>query len=251
MNRQDQSLPKKSGNFEDLQKFQAKLVSRLSSELNTPLSIIREGLDLLSEEIQDQLKEKDKKLLNVLHENVNRLTNGLNHFFELCRIEAGQMDFKRKSLDVNEFLKEVEKEFEKVVKARKLRWQVRPLPKNALIYGNAQYLLEVFKHLVDNAVKFTEKGAVEVTVKDDPKHVEFIISDTGMGISEEHRLKVFDKFEQHWPDPNRPPEGLGLGLTIAKAIVNHHQGRIWIDEKYQKGTRVIFTIPKLASKSTP
>ncbi|MBU3967915.1 MAG: cell wall metabolism sensor histidine kinase WalK, partial [Euryarchaeota archaeon] len=118
------------------------------------------------------------------------------------------------------------------------------LPK---IEGDAQRIKQVFNNLLTNAVKYTpNKGRIEVEIKEEKKHILVSISDTGMGIPEEEHEKIFEKFYTvGGKSLMRESERMGLGLTIAKGIVEAHGGRIWVKSDGEgKGSSFYFTLPK-------
>lgn len=104
-----------------------------------------------------------------------------------------------------------------------------------------QRIQQVLINLLSNAGKFTETGSITLSLhKDDSnKEVRIMVSDTGVGIPEDKRAKVFERFEKL----NEYSQGTGLGLSICKLIVEHFNGKIWVDQDYKEGARFIFTIP--------
>jgi signal transduction histidine kinase len=128
------------------------------------------------------------------------------------------------------------------VQARKKAIEVYcHIESNATIFADRDRLLQVLTNLLDNAIKFTpEGGTVRLKAEEEPDAIRFLISDTGPGISEDEREHVF---EPYWQASSTAHSGVGLGLAIAKQVVEQHGGEIWVESKPGQGTTFVFTIP--------
>jgi signal transduction histidine kinase len=111
------------------------------------------------------------------------------------------------------------------------------------IYGDEDRLMEVFKQILDNAAKFTKRGKIIVEASKTGEMVKVCVKDTGIGIRKEDRQNIFEGFTQVDGSHTREQEGLGLGLPIARKIVELHGGRMWMKSKQGKGTEFFFTLP--------
>jgi len=112
------------------------------------------------------------------------------------------------------------------------------------LYIDEDRIIQVFTNLIGNAIKFTERGHIDVSLAQKDEEVEFTISDTGIGIAAEDLPKVFNKFLQFGRAAGAGEKGTGLGLSIAKGLIELHRGRIWVESGPGKGTKFIFTLPK-------
>jgi signal transduction histidine kinase len=112
-----------------------------------------------------------------------------------------------------------------------------------LINGDEWRIGQVMGDLINNAIKFTDKGKITIRAKEEGDNIKVEIEDTGIGISKENISKMFTKFFQVETGADRKYEGTGLGLVIAKMIIEAHKGKIWIDSKLEKGSKFIFTLP--------
>ncbi len=140
--------------------------------------------------------------------------------------------------------KEVVSSFKVLAQAKKIELR-QNLPEGELEgYLDRDKIIQVFANLIGNAIKFTEKGFVEVSVHDKDDYVECVVSDTGIGIPEEGVPELFSKFRQLSRQAAPGEKGIGLGLVITKSIIELHHGKIWIESKLGEGTKVIFTLPK-------
>ena len=98
-------------------------------------------------------------------------------------------------------------------------------------------------NLIGNAIKFTRKGQIKITISKSGEMIKVCVSDTGIGISEEDQEKIFDEFWQASPGPTRSFNGTGLGLSIAKKIIARHGGRLWVESRLNQGSHFFFTLP--------
>ncbi len=219
--------------------------SHVSLQLSTPLSITREGLSLLFTQIQDKITEKEGRIFKVLVENLERVSQTVNNLIDMYKIESGEMIFKRRAAGIKEILNQARLSFEPRIKARGLQFLCRGPERDVEIYGNPDRVAQIFNHLLSNALGFTSKGSIEIAVTEKEKHVECSVSDTGTGIAEEYLPAVFLKFQHGGLSETDPRRGAGLGLAVVKGLVNLHQGKIWIESQVGKGTKVIFTLPKM------
>ncbi|TAN61963.1 HAMP domain-containing histidine kinase, partial [bacterium] len=105
-------------------------------------------------------------------------------------------------------------------------------------------IIQVFSHLIYNAVKFTDSGCIEVAIRDKDGTVECSVSDTGIGIPQEDILRVFERFTQFRRAYGPGEKGVGLGLAIIKEIIELHRGKIWVESQPGKGTKFSFSLPK-------
>jgi len=116
-------------------------------------------------------------------------------------------------------------------------------PNTPGVYGDQEKIAQVFKHLLDNAMKFTKRGSVSVDAAKIGEMLRISVKDTGVGIPPEKRKKIFDGFVQGDGSETREFAGLGLGLTITKKIVELHGGRLWVSSKANRGSEFSFTLP--------
>jgi signal transduction histidine kinase len=133
------------------------------------------------------------------------------------------------------------------VKAKEKGIELRAdLPKTSEmnLYVDEDRIIQVFTNLIGNALKFTESGSVTVSLSEKQDQVEFMISDTGMGITPEDLPNVFNKFMQFGRVVGAGEKGTGLGLSIAKGLIELHRGQIWVESEVNRGSKFIFTLPR-------
>lgn len=223
-------------------------VSTVSHELRTPLSIIKEGVSVILEKISGAINDKQEKILVSVRGSIDRLARIIDSLLDISKIQVGKMEIKKEIVNLSEIAEQVVIAFLPKAKAKNLEIRMS-FPEEAVnIHADKDKIIGIFTNLINNALKFTEKGYIEVIIKDLENEIECAVIDTGFGISKDDLLRVFGKFQQF----NRPfggsgEKGTGLGLAITKGLVEVHNGRIWVESELQKGSKFIFTLPKAGS----
>ncbi len=228
----------------EVDKMKSEFISIVSHELRTPLSIIKEGISLILDEIMGSINEKQEKLLTTARKNIDRLTNIISSLLDISKIEAGKVEIKKRLINFNSLVNELVSLFSKRARDKGLELKIALPEKGIEVYVDPEKINQVFTNLMTNALKFTKNGCVEISVKEREKDIECVISDTGIGISKEDLPKVFGKFQQFERTPGAGEKGTGLGLSITKAIVELHNGKIWVESQLGVGTKFGFNLPK-------
>ena len=238
----NQELEKAYRELETLDKSKDDFLSLVSHELRTPLSSI-----LLSTELmlygQAKSEEKQKQFLSTTMHECRRLTRLIEDILNLSKIEAGRMEFNIESLDINILIEEVLTVLHTIIETKTLNIHYRIQPEAGYLKGDKDKIIQVLTNIMFNAIKYTPNGGsvtVTVTCCDDAGTV--AIHDTGKGIKNEDIPKVFDKFRQ-LENIEHHADGTGLGMSIAKSIVERLGGSIWIESEPGNGTTVSFTLP--------
>ncbi|MDD3436233.1 MAG: ATP-binding protein [Candidatus Gastranaerophilales bacterium] len=255
--------------LERLERLKSEFISIVSHELRTPLTAIRNSLDILLSGKSGDLTENMNKFLNMAKRNSQRLSGIINDLLDLSKIEAGKMDFKFAISKIEPVIEYVKTNLEELAKEKNLHLITRLEDNFADIYADAQRLEQVLMNLVSNAIKFTpEGGKIElrtevIDAKDiNPvemfeeelkklkgKYLQVCVKDNGIGISAEHLAHVFDKFAQIETSLSRKVGGSGLGLPIAKQLLDTHNGTIWCNSKPDKGSSFYFVVPLSSEKN--
>ncbi len=223
-------------------------VSTVSHELRTPLTIIKEGVSQVHEGILGSLNEQQQKFLGISLDGISRLGRIVDELLDISKIEAGKFDLRRENIDVAALAKKIANEFSSSIKERGLQLKMECPEDEVNIYADRDRVAQVFINLIVNAMKFTEKGTLGISIKDSPKFAECSVWDTGRGIEPENLPKVFGKFQQFGQPTASAERGTGLGLAICKGIVESHQGEIRVESHLGRGTRFTFMLPKYNTK---
>ena len=237
-------LEKANEELKKLNDLKSEFVAIVSHELRTPLAVIKEFCVIMLDELKGKINDEQREFLTIINDNADRLTRLVDNLLDISKIEACKIELKRGLTDIVELARIVSSSFETFAKNKKLELR-RDFPsKKVELYIDKDAINEVFINLISNAIKFTEKGYVEISVEDKEKEVECAVSDTGIGISEKDLPKVFGKFEQFGRQDGPGEKGTGLGMAISKSLVALHHGQIRVENKLDQGTKVIFTLPK-------
>jgi PAS domain S-box-containing protein len=224
--------------------LKSEFLASMSHELRTPLHTILGFTELLEEELEGPLNEKQKRFVRHVHEDALHLLDLINDILDLSKIEAGRMDLHVESIDGAEVAAETIVAVQQLAKSKRITIENRV---SGPIYVRADgiRLREIFSNLLSNAVKFTpEGGNVRVEHYGSSEGVaQFTVSDTGIGIAAEDQEVIFDKFRQVSSTTRGVREGTGLGLAIVKRLVEMHGGSVTVESAQGRGSRFSFTIP--------
>lgn len=237
-------LEQKNHELKKLDKLKSEFVSVVSHELRTPLSIIKEGISLVLDGITGKTNSKQDKILNTSKDNIDRLARIINNLLDISKIESGKIELDKKLIDLNDLVRKVVSAFDLKLKEKKLELRIKQPLGQLDILIDEDRIIEVFTNLINNALKFTNQGYINVEVIDYPDKVQCVVEDTGIGIQKENLPKLFNKFIQFDRLDGPGDKGTGLGLSIAQGLVNLHGGKIWAESEFGQGTRIYFTLPK-------
>lgn len=230
--------------LKQLDDSKTEFLSLASHQLRTPLSAIKGYLSMVLEGSYGQIKPETSEALKSVYESNERLINLVNDLLNVTRIEAGKLEYNPVETDLNELINSVVNEL-KITAEKKnllLQYSIKKLPK---IFADPNKIRQVLINLIDNAIKYTPQG--EVTVKTsirNKKEVVVEVRDTGIGITPDKIKNLFEWFARGKGAMRLEAGGFGLGLYIAKKIIEKANGKIWAESKGKnKGTTFIFSLP--------
>lgn len=221
----------------------SQFVSMASHELRTPLTSIKEGIRLVLQGKSSQLDDKQKKFLGLAQRNVDRLARLINNVLDFQKLDSGKIDFNIQENDANEVVREIKETTATLANDKKLSLITELDESLPIVKFNRDKIMQVLMNLVNNAIKFTDQGGVTITSAKEGNTIRISVQDTGPGIKEEDLPRLFHEFEQLTDISNRKPGGSGLGLVISKKIIERHNGKIWAESEYGKGTTFHFVLP--------
>ncbi len=225
-------------------------VSMISHELRTPLSIAKEAVNLVLDGVPGKLNDQQQHILQISKRNIDRLTRMINNLLNLSRIETGRLVLKRRPVDLCMLVTDVLSSYELTAAEKGVKLETCFSQRPIDISVDPDCIAEIISNLVGNALKFTERGYIRISVEEGLDDVECAVADTGIGIPEKDLERIFDKFEQAHRDYRTSESGTGLGLAIARHIVELHGGKIWVDSEVDKGSIFTFTLSKRAPRET-
>ena len=233
-----------------LEQLKSEFVSTVSHELRTPLTSIRASLGLVVGGVAGEVSDDVRELLEIAHNNSERLVLLVNDILDIEKIESGRLEFRRERQPAQRLLEQAVESNRAYGAQFGVGFQVEPGTADTLaatVYADAARIQQVLANLLSNAAKFSPQGGtVEVSLEVDAGNVTFRVRDHGKGIPPEFRSRMFQRFAQADSSDVRQKGGTGLGLSISKAIVEHHGGVIGFDDAEGGGTLFWFTLPRLA-----
>ncbi len=223
----------------EAQKRERQFLTDASHELRTPLSILRAEMEVALN--RKRTVDEYQQVLKSNKEEVEELAALVENLLYISREQTKYSSPINEKLDLTDLIAERVANLQQKVKQKQLTLTIHPSKTNPMIHGNQQLLKRLFTNLIDNAIKYTEKGSITVTVKQVKDATNVAITDTGIGIPKEQQEKIFDRFYR--ADESRSEQGYGLGLSIAKQIMDVHNGWIAVKSDPGKGTTMTLTFP--------
>lgn len=237
----------------ELDQMKQDFVSNVTHELRSPMTSIRGYIDLLLQGAAGSINEEQRDYLSVIKNSAVRLGRFIDNLLDVAKIEAHKLKLTPEALDVHQLAHEMGVLFKPQLDEKKITFK-NAVPQNlSQAFVDKDKLAEVLINLTSNAIKFTpEHGKVEIQATEAGNAIEMSVHDNGEGIPADMAGKLFNKFEQVQANQGmaRKHKGTGLGLTIAKGIIEAHGGKIRIQSPAPagKGTAFFFTIPKLTEQ---
>lgn len=219
-------------------------VHMVSHELRGPLGVLREVVSQILEFGTGNLTASQKNLLELSQKAIHRLVRTTSDLLDLAKMEARRATLQITTFDLLELMTELHQLFEATVKKKGLLFEVL-LPQNqAMIQADRDILARCITNLLNNALKYTEKGFIRISVTETPVHWQCHISDSGMGIAKDDMARLFNRYEQFGKPSMSAEKGVGLGLSICKEIAEQHGGSIEVKSELGKGSTFTLNLPK-------
>ena len=228
---------------EENDRLKSAFLANISHEIRTPMNGILGFSQLLKE--PHLTGEEQTEYIDLIYRSGERMLNLINDLIDISRIESGETMVQITETPVNVLLRDLDAFFKPQADSKKLRLQiVTALPDNeSIIVTDAAKLNQILTNLVQNALKFTLKGGIDVGYTRQSDMLEFYVSDSGIGIPQDMQLMIFDRFRQVNNTLTRTQQGSGLGLSISKAYVAMLGGTIKVESVEGKGSKFSFTLP--------
>jgi two-component system phosphate regulon sensor histidine kinase PhoR len=229
----------------ELARRKKEFVANLAHELKTPLTSVSGFLETLEE---DKLSPESQNYLIIIKRNTDRLVRLVEDLSRLAELEEKGFELEKRPVDLAEVARVVVEAYQKEARARGLylRLEAELLPE---ILADAFQMEQMLINLVDNAIRYTEKGGVIIKIEKSDEGILLSVTDTGMGIAEEHLPRIFERFYVVDKSRSRKTGGTGLGLSIVKHIVIAHQGRIEVKSAPGFGTSFLVWLPAAQTDS--
>ncbi|TWD95813.1 phospho-acceptor domain-containing protein [Neobacillus bataviensis] len=226
-------------------KRQREFVGDASHELRTPLSVLLSSVDAM-----DMTIEKDEmsvKLLANMREEVKRMTNLVSDLLTLARSDSNTIELKTEVFDLRPLSEKAIESLQPIAASKQIQLELSA-PTDCIVLGDPQRLSQLIYILLDNAIKYTPNGGeVKLTLLKEGNEIGIFVQDTGIGIKKEDYQRIFERFYRTDKSRSRQIGGYGLGLSIAKWIVETHKGTIQVSSQIGKGSTFIVKLPDYVS----
>ncbi len=226
-----------------LERIRTEFLGNVSHELRNPIFAIQGYIETLHDGAIDD-PQVNKHFLEKATEHTINLSNLLNDLIDISMIESGEMRLSYRYFDINDFLQMIVEQFKTLANSKSLNLIFHPCQENLKLFGDKNKLKQALDNLITNAIKYTEKGKVEIIVEEEKKFGRIIIRDTGIGIPEEDLDRIFERFYRVDKARSREVGGTGLGLAIVKHIIEAHSSKISVKSKVGEGSEFSFTLKK-------
>ncbi len=231
------------------ERLRSEIMATLSHQLRMPLAAIKGyATALLLEEIQWK-PEKQQEFLGFIEEECDNMATMIKELLDSALIDVGQLMIERQPVHIQHLAAEIATEFQQRFEKHTL---ITDIPANfPYVSGDARWLKQVFRNIIDNSIKYSpEGGLVVIRGEIRPAQVVISVSDQGIGISPEDLIPLFERYFRSKTSEGIHISGTGLGLPIARSIIEAHGGRIWVESKVGQGTSIYFSLPRVPSQVT-
>jgi len=236
-------IEEKGRELEVANKHKSEFLANMSHELRTPLNASLGYTELILDNIYGEVPEQIQEVLQRLEKNGRHLLGLINNVLDLSKIEAGQIALSLSEYSMGNVVQTALTSVESLAEEKKLPLKMI-IPANLPTgKGDEQRIAQVLLNLLGNAIKFTEKGEIQVEASVSSETFLVSVSDKGPGLSRNDQKKIFEEFHQADRSSTKEKDGTGLGLSIAKRIVEMHGGRIWVESSPGKGSTFRFELP--------
>ncbi|MBA5865519.1 MAG: HAMP domain-containing protein [Nitrospira sp. CR1.3] len=233
------------GKLQELDDMKGEFLAHVSHELRTPMASIQEGTHLLLDEIPGPLQPEQRTTLRIMADSSRRLIHLISTILDLSKMDAGMMEYRIVPTDLKRIAEMSVNKIRLLADAKHVQLVVESPAQRVWVKADAIRIEQVLDNLLSNALKFSpEGGIVKVLMRPDMKAgvLEVAVSDVGPGVPPDELPHIFERFYQGRTKAKQALPGSGLGLALAKKVVEAHGGRIWIESEVKKGTTVRFIL---------
>jgi len=235
--------------LQELDRLKDDFISTVTHELRTPLTSIRAFSEILGDNPNLETTQR-AKFLGIITRESERLTRLINQVLDLAKIESGAAEWHPSALDIREVIEDATAALSQVYKERGIELTMECPGGLPVVYADRDRIFQVVLNLLSNAANFCDKpeSRVRITVAEEDTALRIEIADNGIGISMSDQNVIFEKFRQVSDAVAGKPKGSGLGLAISREIIQHYQGRLWVESTPGVGSTFAFTLPLPRSK---
>ncbi|MFN2157995.1 MAG: ATP-binding protein [Anaerolineae bacterium] len=219
-------------------------VSVVAHELRTPMTSIKGYTDLILQGALGEVNDEQRHFLRIVKANVDRLSELIGDLLDTARIEAGRIRLEIEPIQVTSIVGEVCDSLAETIRERGLELTVEADPDVPTVQADRNRLIQILMNLLSNAYRYTPSGgSITVSVRLTDDAVLVAVADSGIGIAPEDQERIFERFHRVDNEIVNRQTGTGLGLTIARSLVELHGGRLWLESEFGVGSTFFFTLP--------
>ena len=241
-----QAFNSMTGRLQEEERMRQDFIAMLSHEIRTPLTSIRESVDLVADGVFGEVSEKQRQFLDISRQEALRLTNLLERLMKVSSLEAQRLSLVTAPLDASALALGAVERIKATALAKNISLKTELPEQFTFVEADQEHVSQVLGNLLGNAVKFSPPGSVvrlSVTPEPAGNSVIFCVVDEGPGIAPEEHQRIFLKYYRE-PSVRGSVDGLGLGLSIARGIVEAHGGTMWLNSAPGNGSSFCFSLPK-------
>jgi PAS domain S-box-containing protein len=238
----EEELIKAKEKAEESDRLKSHFLAQISHEIRSPLNIILGYNSLIKERLEGEPSLNLNSEFNIIEASSRRLLRTIDLVLNMSMIQTGSYDISKEEFDLKDLIENILPEFKPAAEAKKIKLSFKNNCQTNKIVADKYTFKQAFQNLLDNAIKFTDKGEVEVLIYENDKSIVIDIADTGVGISKDYLSKLFEPFSQEEQGYSRKFDGNGLGLALTKKYIELNQGEITVKSSKGKGTTFTITL---------
>ncbi len=244
LERVNADLAKANDRLKELDQLKSEFLSLATHQIRAPLTAIKGYASLILEGDYGEVSEPVKKTIRTIFDSCQNLVIIVGEFLDISRIEQGRMKYDLTDFDITATVSEVINELSPNIKNAGLTINLEPSP-SYIVKADIGKIKQIINNIIDNSIKYTKNGGIKISILDDNKNVKIAISDTGIGITSEDIPKLFTKFSRAKDAFKTNVVGTGLGLYVAKQMVEAQGGKIWVESPgVGRGSTFFIELPK-------
>lgn len=242
VDKRTKQLQKANLKLQELGRLKSMFIASMSHELRTPLNSIIGFTGIILQGMSGEITGDQRKELTMVKNSANHLLALINDVIDVSKIERGKVELFIEDFNLADLMQGAMESFKVAVDEKNIKLSLK-MPERLIIKGDERRTKQVIMNLMSNALKFTDRGEVEIKVRKEDKRVEVSVTDTGIGIRKENMEKLFKQFSRIYAEGKPITEGTGLGLYLSKKIVNLLGGQLKAESEFGKGSMFTFTFP--------
>jgi len=226
--------------------IKSEFISTASHELRTPITVISSYVEMFEDGMLGELSSAQREKIEIISSQIEHMIRLVEDMLDTSRLESKALNINKYPIWIDDIAKKVIDDLSRLAGLKEQSVSLTVEGSLPEIEGDGRRIKQVFNNLLTNAMKYTQKkGKIDVIIKDEPENVSISIIDNGIGVAKKDQHRIFEKFYTgSGSSLTRESGRMGLGLAIAKGIIEAHEGRIWFESEIGKGSTFVFTLPK-------